>query len=288
MRNFKFIIKTTEITRWSSETSYGKFGGILLVCRKDSSGIIDGLRALPIYWDTTARNTDGSLSLPAALKIRDVNLNENANDMEFVEDLRRGNDFPIRLESVNRSTWDVLTDTGGPLPGVVEFDLCFLEAGMCKFLAEENSYYWASNGTFYTDRNLTTPVNSTDRGIIFYRAISVFEHGTNGNTLEIGKFGTLAAKPFPEPVIVDSNYSGAVAYTLTSNCPPFWKPTAQFIESMGAIFRSSAAAAEREANVEEERARKNRQGCLSIVLILLLVALSIYSYLVKYPSFPSK
>lgn len=102
---------------------------------------------------------------------------------------------------------------------------------------ENNIYYYAPGGHIGRQQ-----VNSNIRGVRISRGVSAFKDGITSRD-NIGIFNTLIAKPSPEPVLVDGNQSGAIAYTIAPSCPPFWKPGSQYLMATGAMFRTSAEAA---------------------------------------------
>jgi hypothetical protein len=283
MRDFQIKIPRVTILDWESRATRDKLiGGILLVSlinsdrKADPSGT--GVKVMPAYWDMSTLSSLGYATLFIHERAPIV---PSTTDMELITQLRALSIPGIVLEfSASAGTLipgaempvsypaPVPSPLPAPLP-TAEFELAFIDFNTCKYLCDSNAYYYRTpEGGFTTDSSATAVrIVDSERAVFITRAVSIFKDGVTGIE-RFGSFNTILAKPYPEPVIVDANLPGAVAYTINPSCPPYWKPKAQYLESLGAVVASSREAAE-DLYKAEEAARKRDRYLLWLLLIFI-------------------
>ncbi len=114
-----------------------------------------------------------------------------------------------------------------------EFEYVFIDIQTFEYLAKSDSnlFYVKKSGQLFVSEESTTPIQTSDRGLLLSRAFMVMKEDTaaNGTTvvndISYKRYRTLRFAPFPEPKMESSESRPSLAYYLGPACPPFWRNT---------------------------------------------------------------
>lgn len=274
------------------------FGGILFATLReapieDRSEPLINIRAFLVFWYTAGPGT-AKLRIKGIVEQQylpdgttpDTRPDETLEDSRLIELLTNTNldsnlYIPCNIPTNQAITWVNYTPD-------MYFKLSFLDRKSYEYLSQSNNFYFKSeDGTSYYRTNQVgtaapntddEPVMESQRGIKFTSANSTFIHGIpeisqSAETPFNGPatFSTLMARPDPEPIIVDTNHPGALAYKLMPSCPPYWKPGRQIVDSI-LFLGENAREAEEKALAES---LKGAKSCLPVLVTMAIVIATI-------------
>jgi hypothetical protein len=258
--------------------------GLLIASFRDVDHKITDIRVFFIGWDTSDRAGAAKLVIAGS----NQGLGPETTDMQLVEFLRsatipQGSYYIPTLSPIENGLIEPSPDSSSTN---YYFDLAFFDWESCNHMLTSNIFYFkdAQSERYYQQEapsNSRLEIDPQARGIKFASALTTFKHGIIGmpNSTDPATFTTLIARPYPEPVFVDRNHPGAVAYDVMPTCPPYWKPGAQFIESM--LFLSKSAKEAQDAAIRDTPGA-NSKSCFGLILLTIITILSVLLFLVTH------
>jgi hypothetical protein len=320
MENINFVISAQEIDpKIISEGEHFNrqrqgtaitFGGILFAAlreapRADLYEPLSGIRAFLVFWDTAGPGT-AKLRIKGIVEQQylpdrttpDPEPDNTLEDSRLIALLTNPNldsslYIPCIISSDQPPRWVNNTPN-------MYFKLSFLDSESYEYLSQSNHFYFKGeegNGRVpnYYRANIQNTANPfiddgnlvTQRGIKFTNANGTFIHGipiisefTNTPYNSPLTFSTLMARPDPEPIIVDNNHPGALAYKIMPSCPPYWKPGSQIVDSLP-FLGENASKAEKKAL---EESLKKKMPCLPVltsIAIVIIIIIVLYAFYTK-------
>ena len=297
MENFLFTISGSEIRGLEERLAQPlinnnpnsfKIGGLLILAVRESDNSVTKFKIFLVCWDISS--SIAKLVIPG--------LNRNLNEIRIDDEL-----IGILDEqelSPNIAMLEVLAPFSRvPIPEDIQnpniinpdrwFKLAFVDKVIYDEMVTSNDFYYGSNidpNRYTIDKDNLINVNPAERGLNFYAAMSTMYHGivpsepvrpsSTDILLEPASFTTLMVRPNPEPVIVDNNSNGSVAYVSIPSCPPYWKPASQLIYSIPGLRFSANRAIQfvtiSEDNSQNKPSNWERIIWLLIILILIFIA----------------
>lgn len=307
MENFLFTISGSEIRGLEERLAQPlinnnpnslKIGGLLILAVRESDNSVTKFKIFLVCWDTSS--SIAKLVIPG--------LNRNLNEIQIDDELI------TMLNGIVPSPNIAMLERLGPFRSTPIqnntiiiphrwFKLAFLDKIIYDEMLTNNDFYHKIDNRYYTNVTVNsngvveprTPVNTQERGLIFYAAMAMMYHGIVPSVPpalpDPGRFTTIMVRPNPEPVIVadnptdipvvsnpsgavvGDNPSGAVAYVLIPSCPPYWKPSTQLIYSIPGL-RFSANRAMQSAEPPEDNSQNkpsNWERLIWILIILILI-----------------
>jgi hypothetical protein len=224
MRDFEAIIPTSKIIEWRRlSTPEQEIGGLLLLSIKDEGQELTSLEAFPVFWKNNG--------LRKQMVIGDYPVPESMGDMEILRKLRNRQTpllTEIRFSELGFFEFESVLGERRSNQTLPEFELVFIEIGICSFLAEKDEYYYYPDSNippvYYIKPELgeANLVSNFTRGIVLRRGICEL---TGTGLGETNFYRTVISRPHPLPVITSrSSDSATIAYMLHPTCPPVWKP----------------------------------------------------------------
>jgi len=289
MDNLSFIIPVAAIQRleglFQSNENFID-GGLIIVAMRDADHSVTGIRVFLAGWDISDRTGTAKLVIaqagpmdPASSIRAHYRPTAETTDMQLVMDLRSDDRPPVSYFSlepndfINTNFGTGQTEFDTRIPNYY-FDLAFIEHKTYKYMTSRNTFYYQdSNGMYFRDQGLQFQVVEGNRGIKCSSALATFRHGVGGIS-DPAEFTTLIVRPEPEPIIVEINHSGAVAYDIMPTCPPYWKPGAQFSDSI--FFLSKSAAEAQAAAIKDVVGTPASPSCLGTLIWIGVVIISLY------------